>query len=59
MVFFTLEDASGKVVKRFTREGRKGPNLLEFPQFMPATQEKYQLIMHIGDLTAGLPIRMN
>ena len=59
MVFFTLEDASGKVVKRFTREGRNGPNLLEFPQFMPATQEKYQLIMHIGDLTAGLPIRMN
>lgn len=59
IVFFTLEDASGKVVKQFTREGHKGDNVLEFPQFMPRSQETLQLIMHIGDLTAGIPVRLN
>ena len=59
LVFFTLADASGKVLRQFTREGRKGDNLLEFPQFMPVNGEILQLTMHIGDLTAGLPIRLN
>ena len=59
VVFFTLEDASGKVIKQFTREGRKGDNVLEFAQFMPVSPEPLQLIMHIADLTAGLPIRLN
>ena len=54
-----LQHASGKVLRQFTREGRKGDNLLEFPQFMPVNGEILQLTMHIGDLTAGLPIRLN
>lgn len=59
IVFFTIADASGKVLSQYTREGRKGDNLLEFPQFMPKNGETLQLTMHIGDLTAGLPIRLN
>lgn len=59
LVFFDLQDASGNVIRHFTREGRKGDNLLEFAQFMPPSSERFQLIMHIGDLTAGIPIRMN
>ena len=59
LVFFTLEDASGKVVRQFTREGRKGDNLLEFPQFMPVSSERLQLVMHIGELKIGIPVRLN
>ena len=59
LVFFTLADASGKVLKQFTREGRKGDNLLEFAQFMPATQDTLQLTMRTGDATLGLPVRLN
>ena len=59
LVFFTITDTSGKVLRQFTREGQKGDNLLEFPQFMAPTQEVLQLTMHIGDWTAGLPIRLN
>ena len=59
LVFFTLTDASGKVVRHFTREGRKGDNLLEFAQFMPVTSETLQLGMQLCDVTLTLPIRLN
>jgi len=59
LVFFTITDSSGRVIKQFTREGRRGDNLLEFDQFMPVTPERLQLTMNIGDLTAGLPIRLH
>ena len=56
---FTLSDASGKVLKRFTREGRKGDNMLEFEQFMPVDGQTLTLAMRIGDTLAKLPIRLH
>lgn len=58
MVFFTVEDASGKVLKNVTREGKKGNNILEFASFMPASEEMLRIVMRIGDLTAALPVRL-
>ena len=59
LVFFSLSDASGKVLKRFTREGRAGDNVLEFAQFMPVSAETLKLDMHVGEKTISLPIRLN
>ncbi len=59
IVTFTLSDASGKVLKRFTREGRKGDNLLEFEQFMPTSKDVLQLSMRTGAFSETLPIRLN
>lgn len=59
IVFFTITDASGKVLSQYTRESRKGDNVLEFPQVMENNGEKLQLSMRIGDLIAALPIRLN
>jgi hypothetical protein len=59
IVTFTLSDTSGKVLKRFTREGRKGDNILEFEQFMPVDGQTLTLAMRIGDTLAKLPIRLH
>ncbi len=59
IVTFTLSDAAGKVLKRFTREGRKGDNVLAFEQFLPAGADIYELAMRTGDFKATLPIRLN
>lgn len=59
IVTFTLAAADGKMVKRFTREGRKGENLLEFPQFMPPSCEILQLTMRRGEHTDQIPVRLN
>ena len=59
VVTFTLSDASGKVLRRFTREGRKGYNELEFSKFLPEGQDIYSLIMRTGEFSESLPIRFN
>ena len=59
VVTFTLTDADGKILKRFTREGRAGDNVLEFEQFRPAGKDVLQLSMRTGEFTAKLPIRLN
>ena len=59
IVTFTLSDAAGKVLRRFTREGRKGDNVLAFEQFLPAGADIYELAMQTGDFKATLPIRLN
>ena len=59
IVTFTLTDSEGKMLKRFTREGRKGDNLLEFAQFMPVNGQTLTLAMRIGDTLAKLPIRLH
>ncbi len=59
IVTFTLSDASGKVLKRFTREGRKGDNVLEFEQFMPTGRDVFQLNMRTGEFSETLPVRLN
>ena len=59
IVTFTLSDSTGKVLRRFTREGRKGYNELSFEKFLPEGKERYTLAMRIGDFTESLPIRFN
>ena len=59
VVTFTLKDAGGKILKRFTREGRAGDNVLEFEQFRPVDNEVLQLSMRTGEFSAKLPIRLN
>ena len=54
-----LTDAEGKILKRFTREGRAGDNVLEFEQFRPVDNEVLQLSMRTGEFSAKLPIRLN
>ena len=59
VVTFTLSDASGKVLRRFTREGRKGCNELAFSKFLPEGQDIYRLTMRTGEFSESLPIRFN
>jgi len=59
IVTFTLSDAAGKVLRRFTREGRKGDNVLAFEQFLPTGTDVYELAMRTDDFKATLPIRLN
>jgi len=59
VVTFTLSDASGKVLRRFTREARAGYNELTFEKFFPAGPDSYQLTMRNGDFTERLPIRFH
>ena len=59
VVTFTLSDAAGKVLRRFTREARAGYNELTFEKFLPAGPDSYQLIMCNGDFTEHLPIRFH
>ena len=59
MVAFTVKDSSGKVLKRFTREARRGDNALEFEQFMPVDGQVLTLIMRVGDSVSELPVRLH
>lgn len=59
LVFFTLTDASGKAVKRFVREVRKGDGVLAFEQFAPVSPEVFILTMRSADAAARLPIRLH
>ncbi|MBQ9106103.1 MAG: hypothetical protein IJY48_08285, partial [Mailhella sp.] len=49
IVAFALKDSSGKVLKRFTREAKRGDNVLEFEQFMPVDGQVLTLTMRTGD----------
>ena len=59
IVTFAVSDAAGKVLRRFTREGRKGYNELSFEKFLPEGKERYTLTMRTGDFSESLPIRFN
>ena len=59
VVTFTLSDAKGKVLRRFTREARAGYNELTFEKFLSAGPDSYQLTMRNGDFTERLPIRFH
>ncbi len=59
VIFFSITDAAGKVVKRFTREARRGENVLEFDQFAPVTDEVFTLRMHSGGVSDSLPLRFH
>lgn len=59
IVTFIITDAGGNVLKRFTREARKGDNTLEFQQFMPCEGEILTLTMRGEGFSVPLPIRLN
>jgi hypothetical protein len=59
MVAFSVKDSAGKVLKRFTREARRGDNTLEFGQFMPVDGQVLTLTMRTADFVAELPIRLH
>ena len=59
LIFFSIADASGNVVKRFTREARQGNNVLEFDQFAPVSDEVFTLRMRSGEISDTLPVRFH
>ena len=59
LVFFAFADESGRVVKRLTKEGRKGRNSLQFCREGLEEGKMYRLAMRTGGKNAVLPIRLN
>ena len=59
MVAFSVKDSAGNVLKRFTREARRGDNSLEFEQFMPVDGQVLTLIMRTDDAVVELPVRLH
>ncbi|WP_298067636.1 glucoamylase family protein [uncultured Mailhella sp.] len=59
VIFFSVTDAEGRVVKRFTREARTGENVLAFEPFAPASDEVFTLHMRSGGVSDSLPLRFH